>query len=123
MRRFRLRVKNHYIAFDTYVISSDRMAVQVNIRLDESLLSEIDMIAKVLHISRTEWLRTKIARAAKEDTLNLMEAIVLEYARGNISDKELKDMLGSDADDVKFVVDHVKKGKKDVERLVKQGKI
>jgi hypothetical protein len=97
------------------------MSTQVNVRLDEHLLDEIDTITKVLHISRTEWLRTKIARAAKEDTLNLMEAIVLEYARGHISDEELDNILGSDAEEIRFIVNHVKKGKKDVENLVKKG--
>ena len=42
----------------------------------------------------------KIAFAAKDDTLRLSEAIALEYAKGGISERELKDMLGSDADDV-----------------------
>ena len=97
------------------------MATQVNVRLDEHLLTEIDIITKVLHISRTEWLRSKIARAAKEDTLNLMEAIVLEYSRGHITDDELNEILGSDADEIRFIVSHVKKGKKKVDELVKKG--
>ncbi len=97
------------------------MATQVNIRLDEDLLSEIDIISKVLHISRTEWMRAKIARAAKDDTLNLMEAIVLEYSRGHITDEELNEILGSDADEIRFIVGHVKKGKKRVDELVKKG--
>lgn len=88
------------------------MTTQVNVRLDEHLLSEIDAITKVLHISRTEWLRIKIAHAVKEDTLNLTEAIALEYAKGRLSDDELRELLGSDADEIKYIVEHLKRGKK-----------
>lgn len=64
------------------------MATQVNVRLDETLLNEIVILTKVLHVSRTEWLRMKIALAVKKDTLNLRESVALEYAKGRISDKE-----------------------------------
>ena len=97
------------------------MTSQVNVRLDENLLGEIDAISKVLHISRTEWLRSKIARAVKEDTLNLMEAIALEYAKGHLTDDELRELLGSDADDVRFVVEKMRKGKQQIDEMVDAG--
>ncbi len=93
------------------------MGVQVNIRLDEKLLKEIDALTGVLHLSRTEWLRMKIALAVKDDTLRLSEAIALEYAKGNISKEELKNLLGRDADDIIYVVKHLEKGKKYIDRL------
>jgi predicted transcriptional regulator len=97
------------------------MSTQVNVRLDEELLGEIDILTKVLHISRTEWLRTTIARAVKEDTLNLKEAIAMEYAKGRISDEELKDLLGADSEDVKFIVRQVRKGKRTIDDMVEKG--
>ncbi len=97
------------------------MTTQVNVRLDENLLGEIDAISKVLHISRTEWLRSKIARGVKEDTLNLMEAIALEYAKGRLTDDELRELLGSDADDVRFVVKKMRDGKRRIDDMVDTG--
>jgi len=85
------------------------MGVQVNIRLDEKLLKEIDALTRVLHLSRTEWLRMKIALAVKDDTLKLSEAIALEYAKGNISEDELKNLL--------YVVKHLEKGKRYIDNL------
>ena len=99
----------------------DIMSTQVNIRLDDNLLCEIDTITKVLHVSRTEWLRMKIAFAVKHDALRLSEAIALEYAKGRISERELIDMLGSDADDVIYIVKHMKKGKDYIEDMVDRG--
>lgn len=97
------------------------MATQVNVRLDETLLEEIDTLTKVLHVSRTEWLRMKIALAVKNDTLNLSEAIAVEYAKGRISDEELKNLLGADAEDVKFIVKHLRKEKKELDEMMDKG--
>jgi len=97
------------------------MSVQVNIRMDEELLSEIDALTKVLHMSRTEWIRMKIARALQQDTLNLTEAIALEYAKGRIEDNELEALLGKDAEDVKFIVEHMKRGKDEIDEMIKKG--
>ncbi len=97
------------------------MSTQVNIRLDDNLLSEIDAITKVLHVSRTEWLRMKIAFAVKDDTLRFSEAIAMEYAKGHLSDMELREMLGSDADEVIYIVKHMKRGKNYIEDMVDKG--
>ena len=97
------------------------MSIQVNIRLEEDLLSEIDALTKVLHMSRTEWIRMKIAQALQKDTLNLTEAIALEYAKGRITDKELKDLLCTDANEIKFIVEHLKKGKKEIDKMIDKG--
>lgn len=99
------------------------MSTQVNVRLERRLLKEIDALTRVLHISRSEWLRNKIAHAVKEETLNLREAIALEYSKGHISDKELHDLLGADAKDVKFIVQHIKKGKRLIDKKLKDNNL
>ncbi|MEF8879940.1 MAG: hypothetical protein V5A64_06080 [Candidatus Thermoplasmatota archaeon] len=99
------------------------MSTQVNVRLEGHLLKEIDAITKVLHISRSEWLRNKIAYAVKKETLNLREAIALEYAKGHITDEELHELLGADAKDVKFIVKHMKKGKKIIDGKLEKKKL
>ena len=96
------------------------MSIQVNVRLNEHLLQEIDAITKVLHISRSEWLRNVIAHAVKEETLNLKEAIALEYTKGHISEEELSELLGSESEDVKFSVKHMKEGKTEIDKLVEK---
>ncbi len=97
------------------------MSVQVNVRLDEDLLNEIDAITKVLHMSRSEWIRMKIALAIHHDTLNMTEAIALEYAKGRISEEELKELLGTDSEDIIFIVKHLKRGKKEIDEMVRKG--
>ncbi len=103
------------------MIPSDSMSTQVNIRLDDNLIDEIDSIARVLHVSRTEYLRMKIALIVKNDTINLSEAIALEYAKGHITEEELRHMLGTDADDVIYIVKNMKRGKKYIKDMVDKG--
>ncbi len=96
------------------------MSTQVNVRLEGHLLKEIDALTKVLHISRSEWLRNKIAYAVKEEALNLREAIALEYAKGHITEKELRELLGANAEDVTSIVNHLKKGKQFIDTQLKK---
>jgi len=109
------------IAFSIIMIWYATMATQVNIRFDDDLLTEIDAMAKVLHISRTEWIRIRLAQALQHDTLNLTEVIILEYSKGRISDDELNELLGKDAEDIRYIFQHVKRGKKDIIDLVEKG--
>ena len=115
------RRRKNYIANNAYCIASATMSVQVNIRIDEDFLSEIDALAKVMHISRSEYIKLKLAKCLQEDTLNMAEIIALEYARGRITERELENLLGKDAEDVKFVVHHIKRGKREIEEMVKKG--
>ena len=99
------------------------MTTQVNVRLDDTLLHEIDTITKVLQISRTEWLRMKIALAVRDDSLHLSESIALEFAKGNISEEDLRTLLGNDADDIIFVVRNMKRGKQYIDDMVEKGRL
>ncbi len=97
------------------------MSVQVNVRLDEGLLREIDALSKALHMSRTEWIRMKIAQGLQHDTLNFTEAIALEYAKGRIDDTELENLLGKDSEDIIFIVEHLKRGKREIDGMIAKG--
>ena len=48
-----------------------------------------------------------------------IEAIALEYAKGRISEQELRDLLGTDAKDIIFIVKHLKRGKSEIDETLK----
>jgi len=52
--------------------------------------------------------------------LNLREAIALEYAKGHITEEELQELLGADIEDVKTIVNHLKKGKQFIDTQLKK---
>ena len=93
------------------------MTTQINIRLNEHLLQEIDTVAHMLHVPRSEWLRMKLAEAVKQDILKYREALAMEYTMGHISFKELQTAIGNDAEDVKLINEMTQKGKKEIDKL------
>jgi metal-responsive CopG/Arc/MetJ family transcriptional regulator len=93
------------------------MTTQINIRLNENLLQEINTLAHILHVSRSEWLRMKLAQAVKEDLLKYREALAMEYTMGHISFDELQTAVGRGAEDVRMISEMTQKGKKEIDRL------
>lgn len=93
------------------------MTAQINIRLDEHLLKEIDALSRMLHVPRSEWLRMKLAEAVKDSILKYREVLALEYTIGHISFDELHAALRSDAEDVRLIHKMTQKGKKEIDKL------
>jgi len=93
------------------------MTTQINIRLNEHLLQEINILAHMLHVPRSEWLRMKLAEAVKEDLLKYREALAMEYTMGHISYEELQTAIGHEAEDVRMISEMTQKGKKEIDRL------
>ena len=93
------------------------MTTQINIRLNEHLLQEINTIAHMLHVPRSEWLRMKIAEAVKQDILKYREALAMEYTMGHLSFEELQTVLGRDAEDIRLINETTQKGKQEIDKL------
>jgi len=93
------------------------MTTQINIRLNEHLLQEINTLAHMLHVPRSEWLRMKLAEAVKEDLLKYREALAMEYTMGHISFEELQTAIGREAEDVRMISEMTQKGKKEIDGL------
>jgi len=93
------------------------MTAQINIRLDEHLIQEIDALSHMLRVPRSEWLRMKLAEVVKDSIIKYREALALEYTMGHISFEELRTLIGRDADDVKLINDMTQKGKKEIDKL------
>lgn len=93
------------------------MTTQINIRLDEHLIQEIDALSHMLHVPRSEWLRMKLAEVVKDSIFKYREALALEYTMGHISFEELHTLIGRDADDVKLINDMTQKGQKEIDKL------
>jgi len=93
------------------------MTTQINIRLNEHLLQEIDTVVHMLHVSRSEWLKMKLAEAVKQDILKYREALAMEYTMGHLSFNELQSAIGHDAEDVRLINEMTQKGKKEIDKL------
>jgi len=92
----------------------------IALRVEPRLKREIELIAKVLHISPSEWLRTRMAYDVKEFTEELKSQIVLEYTKGNITKSELRELLGDLANDIDFIVKKTKNNLATAHELAKR---
>ncbi|MCS4541322.1 MAG: hypothetical protein HY929_03215 [Euryarchaeota archaeon] len=91
----------------------------IALRVEPKLKREVELIAKVLHISPSEWLRTRMAYEVKHLVEDLKSQIVLEYTKGNLTKEELKELFGKTAEDIDFIV---KKTRKDLLKARKLAK-
>src|SRR3989338_5748912 len=93
---------------------------QLNIKLMPELSKELDLVAKILHIPKTDWVRNVLAHEVKKELEEHKAFAAVEYIKGRISKKELIGSLGiNDAEDVEFIAQTTKKGIEDAKRLAK----
>lgn len=93
---------------------------QLNIKLMPELAKELDLIAKILHIPKTDWARNVLAHEVKKELEEHKAFVAVEYMKGRISKKELINTLGKkDADDVEFITKTTKKGFGDAKKIAK----
>ncbi len=79
------------------------------LRIEPKLKREVEIVAKVMHISPSEWLRTRIAYEVKHLVEDLKSQIVLEYMKGDLTKEELTELFGKTAEDIDFIIEKTKK--------------
>lgn len=93
---------------------------QLNIKLMPELAKELDLVANILHIPKTDWVRNVLAHEVKKELVEHKAFVAVEYMKGRISKKELIETLGKkDASDVEFIATTTKKGFEDAHKLAK----
>ena len=91
----------------------------IALRVEPKLKKEVEIVAKVLHISSSEWLRTRIAYEVKHVVEDFKSQIVAEYMKGNLTKKELTELFGKTAEDIDFIIDKTKKDFLKAKKLAK----
>lgn len=79
------------------------------LRIEPKLKKDVEIVAKVMHISPSEWLRTRIAYEVKHLVEDLKSQIVLEYMKGELTKDELMELFGKTAEDIDFIIGKTKK--------------
>ena len=93
---------------------------QLNIKLMPELSKELELVADILHIPKTDWARNVLAHEVKKELEEHKAFAAVEYMKGRISKKNLIDTLGKkDAEDIGFISKTTKKGFEDAKRLAK----
>ncbi len=94
------------------------MTVQINLKLHPELAKDIELLAKVLHIQKNEWIRNVIAKQVKKDLDEYKEHVAQGFSKGDITYDELVKYTGKkDADDIKMIREAMLSAKKDIDAL------
>lgn len=93
------------------------------VRMEPKLKRDVELISKVLHVSPSEWIRTRVAYEVKRSVEDLRYQIVLEYYRGNLTKEELKELFGEKiAENIDFIDAEMRREIKKAEEMVKETK-
>ncbi len=89
----------------------------IALRVEPKLKREVELVAKVLHVSPSEWLRTRLAYEVKHLVEDLKSQIILEYMKGNLTKKELAELFGKTAEDIDFIIQKTSKDFRKAKKL------
>ena len=67
---------------------------QFNIRLPTELLSDLDIISKLLKINKSEWIKAKLAEEVHGEKNKLLMELSNLYASGAITKNEIEKLVG-----------------------------
>ena len=67
---------------------------QFNIRLAKSLLYDMEYVAQHYKISRTDWLKYRIAKLVREEKARIINDFETRFIGGMISEEEFKKQTG-----------------------------
>lgn len=95
---------------------------QFNIKITPELGEEIELVSKMLHITKVEWVRNILAHEVKKELEKHKSFIALEYMKGRISKNDLNKILGKEAEDIDFIIQETKKDFEDAKKLAKKQK-
>ena len=94
---------------------------QLNFRISKDLLKDIEEIARVLKVSKTEWIKVKLAELVAKEQFSVYRNVEDEYFMGRINNKQYADKLGfKPPQDVIKARKRLKKIGKDTLRIINQ---
>lgn len=96
---------------------------QLNLKLEKGLYNEIELVSKVLHLQKNEWVRNILAYEVKKELEEHKHFLVREYLKGVVTRKELVAVLGEqEVNDIERIAKVGKKSLEDAAKLAKSMK-
>ena len=69
---------------------------QINFRASIELVDDIDLVTGLLKISRSEWIKTKLAEEASKEKSRLLMELSGLYARGLVTKEYVQKLVGKE---------------------------
>ncbi len=69
---------------------------QLNIRVSQELINDLDIVSGLLKINRSEWIKTKLAEEAHREKNRLLMELSTLYAKGMITKQNVEELVGKE---------------------------
>lgn len=69
---------------------------QLNLRISQELIQDLDIVSGLLKINRSEWIKLKLAEEAHKEKNRLLMELSTLYAKGMITKKNVEELVGTE---------------------------
>lgn len=77
---------------------------QMNIRLSQDLVLDLDVVSGLLKVNRSEWVKTKLAEEIHREKNRLLMELSTLYAKGMITKQNVEELVGTEiAEEMEFI--------------------
>ncbi|MBI2147773.1 hypothetical protein HYU19_04850 [Candidatus Woesearchaeota archaeon] len=89
---------------------------QLNLRVSQDLVHDIDIVTGLLKVNRSEWIKTKLAEEAQKEKNRLLMELSTLYAKGMITKDSIEKLVGKEiAEEMEFIkeaaIESVRRGR------------
>ncbi|MGV8140849.1 MAG: hypothetical protein ACP5NW_00235 [Candidatus Woesearchaeota archaeon] len=71
----------------------EKSTEQLNLRMPKELLADLDKIASILKVNKSEWIKIKLSELVYEEKSRLLQKYSELKDKGMINEKEYKDLV------------------------------
>ena len=74
-------------------MAKEKSTEQLNLRIPKELIADLDKIASILRVNKSEWIKIKLGELVYEEKSKLLQKYSELKDKGVINEKELKELL------------------------------
>jgi hypothetical protein len=74
-------------------MAKEKSTEQLNLRIPKELIADLDKIASILKVNKSEWVKIKLGELVYEEKSRLLQKYSELKDKGVINEKELKELL------------------------------
>lgn len=74
-------------------MAKEKSTEQLNLRIPKELVEDLDKIASILRVNKSEWIKIKLGELVYEEKSRLLQKYSELKDKGIINEKELKELI------------------------------
>ena len=74
-------------------MTRDKSTEQLNLRIPKELIQDLDKIASILKVNKSEWIKIKLGELVYEEKSRLLQRYAELKDKGMLNDKEYRELI------------------------------